>query len=268
MPPPARLRCIVRCPRRADRSRPGDPRPGGAVLDQPRLRRARRRTTPGSSGYGRAYRRLLDGAWGVADVEDCVAAAPHAVAQGWARPRSPGRARARAPAGSPSSARSPSTTSSRPAPATTASATWKPSAATPTSSSRTTTSALIGPYPERRDLYVARSPLHAADRIRRPVLSSSRGSTTGSCRRARPRPWRRRCGRAACGLDLVLFPGEGHGFRRAETHRPGPRAARSPSTATSWAWVSKFLETRRLLWCNPASPRGGTSHAQPVPDGS
>ena len=27
----------------------------------------------GSSGYGRAYRRRLDGAWGVADVEDCAA---------------------------------------------------------------------------------------------------------------------------------------------------------------------------------------------------
>ena len=29
----------------------------------------------GSTGYGRRYRRALDGAWGVADVEDCVAAA-------------------------------------------------------------------------------------------------------------------------------------------------------------------------------------------------
>ena len=29
----------------------------------------------GSSGYGRAYRRQLDGAWGVVDVDDCVAAA-------------------------------------------------------------------------------------------------------------------------------------------------------------------------------------------------
>ena len=31
----------------------------------------------GSTGYGREYMRLLDGRWGVADVEDCVAAAEH-----------------------------------------------------------------------------------------------------------------------------------------------------------------------------------------------
>ena len=31
----------------------------------------------GSTGYGRAYRRALDGAWGVADVEDCVGGARH-----------------------------------------------------------------------------------------------------------------------------------------------------------------------------------------------
>jgi dipeptidyl aminopeptidase/acylaminoacyl peptidase len=36
----------------------------------------------GSTGYGRPYRRLLDGAWGIVDVEDAVAAAEHLAAEG------------------------------------------------------------------------------------------------------------------------------------------------------------------------------------------
>lgn len=36
----------------------------------------------GSSGYGRAYRKRLDGQWGVADVDDCLAAARHLAAMG------------------------------------------------------------------------------------------------------------------------------------------------------------------------------------------
>ncbi|MEM9610689.1 MAG: S9 family peptidase [Actinomycetota bacterium] len=36
----------------------------------------------GSTGYGRPYRRLLDGAWGVVDLEDCVAAARWLADQG------------------------------------------------------------------------------------------------------------------------------------------------------------------------------------------
>ena len=36
----------------------------------------------GSVGYGRPYRRLLDGAWGVVDVEDAVAAAAHLAVEG------------------------------------------------------------------------------------------------------------------------------------------------------------------------------------------
>ena len=40
----------------------------------------------GSTGYGRAYRTLLDGNWGIVDTEDCVAAANFLVAQGLADP--------------------------------------------------------------------------------------------------------------------------------------------------------------------------------------
>ena len=40
----------------------------------------------GSSGYGRAYRQRLNGAWGVVDVEDCVACVRHLLAEGQADP--------------------------------------------------------------------------------------------------------------------------------------------------------------------------------------
>ena len=73
-----------------------------------------------------------------------------------------------------------------------------------------------GPYPERRDLYVTRSPLHAADGIRRPVIflqglddrvvPPGQAEAMASALRAR-------------GIDVehVTFSGEGHGFRRATT---------------------------------------------------
>ena len=41
----------------------------------------------GSTGYGKAYRKLLDGQWGVADVQDCVAAAQYLAARGDVDPK-------------------------------------------------------------------------------------------------------------------------------------------------------------------------------------
>ena len=40
----------------------------------------------GSTGYGRPYRELLNGAWGIVDVEDCAAAVRHLAEQGLADP--------------------------------------------------------------------------------------------------------------------------------------------------------------------------------------
>ncbi|CAN5345009.1 S9 family peptidase [soil metagenome] len=41
----------------------------------------------GSTGFGTAYRRILDGAWGVVDVEDCIAAARYLAEQGEVDPQ-------------------------------------------------------------------------------------------------------------------------------------------------------------------------------------
>jgi len=169
----------------------------------------------GSSGYGRAYRRLLDGAWGVADVEDCIAAAQHAVAQGWG---DPARLVVRG-----SSAGGFTVLCALAFHDVFAAGTSYYGIGDLEALRRDThkfesyyDQRLIGPFPERRDLYVARSPLHAADRIRRPVLFlqglDDRVVPPGQSE-AMAAALRARGVRA----DLVLFPGEGHGFRRAES---------------------------------------------------
>ncbi len=55
----------------------------------------------GSSGYGRAYRQLLDGQWGIVDVEDVIAAARYPGREPGGRTRSGSPSTAAAPAASP-----------------------------------------------------------------------------------------------------------------------------------------------------------------------
>jgi dipeptidyl aminopeptidase/acylaminoacyl peptidase len=169
----------------------------------------------GSSGYGRAYRQLLRGAWGLADVEDCVQAARFAVAQGWA---DPDRLVVRG--------------SSAGGFTVLCALAFHDVFAVGASyygigdleALRAEThkfeshydQSLIGPYPDRRDLYVARSPLHAVERIRRPVIffqglddrvvPAGQANAMAAALQAR-----------GIRIELVTFAGEGHGFRRAET---------------------------------------------------
>ena len=77
---------------------------------------------------------------------------------------------------------------------------------------------LVGPYPERRDLYVERSPLHAADRLSCPVIffqgledkvvPPNQAETMVEALRRKGIP-----------VAYVPFAGEQHGFRRAENIR-------------------------------------------------
>ncbi len=169
----------------------------------------------GSTGYGRAYRRALDGVWGIADVEDCVAAARHLVDEGAADP-----ARLVIAGGSAGGY----TTLC----ALTFTDVFKAGASyygigdlealardTHKFESRYL-DRLVGPYPERADLYRERSPIHFTDRLSCPaiflqglddkVVPPNQAEAMVEALRKKGLP-----------VAYLAFPGEGHGFRKAET---------------------------------------------------
>jgi dipeptidyl aminopeptidase/acylaminoacyl peptidase len=168
----------------------------------------------GSTGYGRDYRRLLNGQWGVVDVEDCAAGAVWLVAQGVVDP-----ARLAITGGSAGGY----TTLC----ALTFTDVFSAGAShygigdlealardTHKFESRYLDS-LVGPWPAARETYVARSPIHHADGLACPVVFFQ-----GSEDKVVP-PNQAESMVAALrdkGLPVayILFAGEGHGFRRAE----------------------------------------------------
>ena len=171
----------------------------------------------GSTGYGRAYRERLNSQWGVVDVEDCVGAARYLVARGLVD-------------GDRMVIRGGSAGGYTALRALTLHDLFRAGAIyygvsdlemlaedTPKFESRYHLR-LVGPYPEGRDLYHERSPVHFAGDISAaliffqgledPVVLPRQ--TEGMVRAVR-----------AKGLPVayLAFEGEGHGFRRAETIR-------------------------------------------------
>ena len=171
----------------------------------------------GSSGYGREYRRRLDGAWGVVDVDDCVNGARLLAARGevdGARLAIRGNSaggyttlcalafRDVFSAGACSYGVSDLEALAR---------------STHKFESRYL-DRLVAPYPRRRDVLAARSPVHHAAGLSCPVVLFQ-----GLEDRIAPPDQATRMADAlrAKGLPvaLVLYEGEQHGFRRAETIR-------------------------------------------------
>ncbi len=171
----------------------------------------------GSTGFGRAYRARLDGAWGVVDVADCVHAARDTARRGLADPE-----RLAISGGSAGGYT-----------VLCALTFWEEFRAGASHYGIADLEALardthkfesryldrlVGPYPRRRDLYVARSPLHHADRLSCPVIffqgledrvvPPSQAETMVAALAARGIPH-----------AYVPFEGEQHGFRRAESVR-------------------------------------------------
>ena len=168
----------------------------------------------GSTGYGRAYRDRLKGAWGVVDVDDCVNAARHVAAEGLADP-----ARMVITGGSAGGYTVLAALACRDVFKGGASYYGVSDAAALARDTHKFESRyldwLIGPYPQEEALYAERSPLSHVEGLNCPVIFFQ-----GADDRVVPpnqtemmvEALRRRG--IPCGY--LLFAGEQHGFRRAE----------------------------------------------------
>ncbi|QEY33540.1 S9 family peptidase [Synechococcus sp. RSCCF101] len=165
----------------------------------------------GSTGFGRAYRERLDGGWGVVDVADCAAAARALIDAGRAHPER--IAMEGGSAGGFTTLACLAFTGLFQAgacrypvcdPALLAQATHRFEAHY--------LDRLIGPWPEARSIYEARSPLHQVERITAPVILFQ-----GLRDRVVPPEHSERMAAAlrqrGVPVELHTFADEGHGFR-------------------------------------------------------
>jgi len=168
----------------------------------------------GSSGYGRAYRERLNGNWGIVDVDDCANGARYLAERGEVD-------------GNRLAIRGGSAGGYTTLCALTFRNVFKAGAshygisdlealATDTHKFESHyMDRLIGPYPERRDLYVERSPIHFTDKLNCPmiifqgledkVVPPNQAEKMVEAIRAKKLP-----------VAYLTFEGEQHGFRKAE----------------------------------------------------
>jgi dipeptidyl aminopeptidase/acylaminoacyl peptidase len=168
----------------------------------------------GSTGYGREYRRRLNGTWGITDVDDCSNGARHLAAEGLI-----------------DGARCVITGGSAGGYTTLAALTFRDTFKAGASHYGVSDLGalvrdthkfearyldnLIGPYPERQDLYHARSPINFTDKLSCPVIffqgledkvvPPNQAELMVEALRSKGLP-----------VAYVAFEGEQHGFRRAE----------------------------------------------------
>jgi dipeptidyl aminopeptidase/acylaminoacyl peptidase len=171
----------------------------------------------GSTGYGRPYRQRLTDTWGLVDVEDHVNAARHLIARGLVDQER-------------TAIRGWSASGYTTLAALTFADLFRAGAShfgisdleTMTTDTHKFESryidGLIGPYPDRRDIYMARSPIHHPERINAPLILFQGTEDTVVPPDQAEKMYE---AMAARGLPvaLVMFEGEGHGFRRAENIR-------------------------------------------------
>ncbi len=168
----------------------------------------------GSTGYGTAYRRALGGAWGVADVDDCVAAARHLVARGDADGE-----RLAIAGGSAGGFTTLAALTFRDVFCAGASyygiSDLEALARDTHKFESRYLDGLVAPYPERADVWRERSPINCVERLSRPVILFQ-----GMEDRVVPPNQAEMIVEAlrerGLAVAYVAYEGEQHGFRRAE----------------------------------------------------
>ncbi len=171
----------------------------------------------GSSGYGRAYREQLDGRWGIVDVDDVVAAARYLVERGDVD-------------GKRVAIRGGSAGGFTTLAALTFRSFFKAGAShfgvsDLAALARDThkfeshyLESLVGPWPERADVYRERSPLYFPERLDS-ALILFQGADDKAVPPAQAEAMHAAAKARGLPVAYLLFAGEQHGFRRAETIR-------------------------------------------------
>jgi len=169
----------------------------------------------GSTGYGRAYRQLLNGRWGEIDWQDCIAAARHLAEQGdvdrdrtWVEGGSAGGYVVLCALVFDPTAFAAGVSYFGVADAEAL------ALDTHKFESRYLDS-MIGPYPERADLYRARSPVHFVEQLERPLLLLQ-GLDDKVVPPSQAEAMVEVLERKGIPYAYLAFEGEGHGFRRQE----------------------------------------------------
>lgn len=169
----------------------------------------------GSTGYGRAYRERLRGQWGVADVDDVIAAARYLADAGLADPE-----RLAIEGGSAGGWTALSALARGDVFAAGVSRYGVGDARALVADTHDFESryldGLIGPLPEAESIYVERSPLTHPERFRVPLLILQ-GTDDRVVPPAQAEAIRDALRRQGVPHAYVLYEGEGHGFRRRET---------------------------------------------------
>lgn len=169
----------------------------------------------GSTGYGRRYRDLLRGRWGVADVQDCVAAVQWLAEQG----RVDG-SRCVIRGGSAGGFTALEATCRSDVFAAACSlygvTDLRALAADTHKFESRYLDGLVGPYPQEAARYEERSPLFHAELLDRPVLLLQ-GTEDPIVPPSQAEVLREALHAGGIPHALILFPGEAHGFRSAAT---------------------------------------------------